>query len=459
MRKSITIIIPLSIMAFSMALGVVSPSLASIPAALADKGTPTLATMLETVTPAVVNIAVEKEASQAPAKAPKSEEQQQQNPKFNAEAVGSGVIFDEKNGLIVTNAHVVQHQHIIIVTLKDQRRFRANLIGKDDGFDIAIIKIPPINLRSIPFGDSDLLKVGDFVAAIGSPFGFTQTVTSGVISALNREEPQIEGFQSFIQTDAPINPGNSGGALVNLQGDLIGINTAMFTPTYGSIGIGFAIPSNMVQSVIEQLLKYGRVERGFLGVIAQDISPELAEALDIKPVRGVLVTQVVGGSAAEKAGFKVGDIIEKLNERVIRSSAQLRNTLGLMRPGTKISVAIIRNHKPLTMAATVGNPNAEIKGGQSLPFLTGMRLQNFNELQSDGSILNGVIVAAVSDISPGALAGLQPGDVITEANSKPIQSLDQLKQLALQNPKHILLKVNRNEGSLFLVVQPGEVEQ
>ncbi len=416
--------------------------------------TPSLAPMLTKVTPAVVNVAVEKMVPPAKKLLADGRIGQAKKPEYLT-GVGSGVIFNAKVGLIVTNAHVVDHAKIIVVTLKDGRRYRARLIGEDSGFDIAIIKIPAHNLKAIHFADSDNLKVGDFVVAIGSPFGLTQTVTSGVISALNRSEPRIEGFQSFIQTDAPINPGNSGGALINMRGQLIGINTAILTPVYGNIGIGFAIPSDMVHSILSQLLKYGKVKRGMLGVVAQNLSVELAQALDLKPTKGVIVTQVIPGSAAATAGVKDQDIIEKVNGKIIRSAAQLRNTLGLMRPGTKITLTILRDHKELTLSATVGNPKTLI-AQHSIPFLSGLRLQNFKELEADGSLLQGALVTGVASTSPAALAGLLPGDIIMSANLHPVDSAQALKNIALQKPKQLVIKVKRKNRSAFLVVERQE---
>ncbi|MCB1826996.1 MAG: Do family serine endopeptidase [Coxiellaceae bacterium] len=411
-----------------------------------------LAPMLKRITPAVVNIMVEKKPSLMPNDdgTPLDTNKQVPHPSI---AVGSGIIISAKNGLIVTNAHVVSHEKLMIVTLKDGRRYHANLIGEDDGFDIAILHIRAKNLKSIPFGDSDKLQVGNFVAAIGSPFGLTQTVTSGVISALNRSEPKIEGYQSFIQTDAPINPGNSGGALVNLKGQLIGMNTAIITPTYGSIGIGFAIPSNMVKSVVTQLIKYGKVERGMLGVIAQNISPALANALHLQADHGVLVTKVVPGSAASTAGVKVKDVILEVNTKKIRNSVQLRNMLGIMRPGTPLKILISRKHKTEVLTTTVGDPKKMAKQKET-PFLAGMRLQDFDEVEADGSEVKGALITGVSPDSQGMLAGLMPGDVITTANGKPVNSAKDLEADAQQQPKQLLLSVTRGNSNLFAVIEP-----
>ena len=304
----------------------------------------------------------------------------------------------------------------------------------------------------MPFADSDKLRVGNFVAAIGSPFGLTQTVTSGVISALNRSHPQLEGFQSFIQTDAPINPGNSGGALVNLQGQLVGINTAIITPVDASIGIGFSIPSNMVHSVIVQLLKYGKVERGMLGVIAQNISPELADVMHLKTTKGTLVSTIIPGSPAYRAGIRSQDVITDINGKPVISSAQLRNTLGLMRPGTTVKLTLLRDHQSHTVNATIGDPN-KFTPPHLNPFLAGLRLQKFSELEGDGTSLQGILVTNMTDTSAGALGGLMLGDVITMADNKPVHTISQLEKIAAAAHDELLIKVYRDTSSIYLVLQ------
>lgn len=406
-----------------------------------------MAPMLDKVTPAVVKLTVERESSLVP-----PGEEDQNRPQTKELGLGSGVIIDSQQGLIVTNAHVVSQSKIIVVTLKNGRRYIGKLIGEDDGFDVAIVKINTKNLNSIPFGDSDLLQVGDFVAAIGSPFGLTQTVTSGVISALNRSEPKIEGYQSFIQTDTSINPGNSGGALVNMKGELIGINTALVSPLLGNVGIGFAIPSNMVKSIAQQLVQYGKVSRGMLGVIAQNINPSLAQALNLKSDRGAVVTEVVPSSPAEKAGLKLADIIDTLNGKTIRSAEQLRNTLGMMRPGTPIRLTITRQGKTMTIDTKVGDPQ-KLSKQQELPFIGGLQLQDFNELESNGTDLKGVVVTGVGPTSAAALGGLEPGDVITHANNKVVASVGDLQKIALSKPKQLLLQISRENTALFLVIE------
>jgi serine protease Do len=364
--------------------------------------------------------------------------------------VGSGVIFNAKKGYIVTNAHVVKDAKIIVVRLKNGRRYFGKLIGLDKGFDLAVVKISSQHLHQIEFADSNKLNVGDRVIAIGSPFNLDQTVTAGVVSALNVSRPKIEGFQSFIQTDASINPGNSGGALINTKGELVGINTAIIGPG-ANIGIGFAIPSNMTYNVIQQLIKYGKVKRGLLGVIAQNITPELAQAIGIERTQGALVAQVVSGSPAATAGIQAEDIITEVNNHVINNSAQLRNTLGLLAPGTKLNITLIRDEHKKEIKATVANPKAMFKQ-RFIPFLSGLAMRNFSELQGDGSELQGVIIDNVKETSQAAIAGLLPGDVVITANEKPTRNTTELAKIALTHPKQLLLKIKRGNWNLFVVI-------
>ena len=432
---------------------------AYLPSSTEGKVLSSLAPMLSQTTPSVVNIAVEKLIPKPINPTATESEADQDTTPTQVLDVGSGVIVDAKSGYIVTNFHVVKDQTIMIVTLKNGRRYRAKIIGKDDGFDLAVIQIHANHLTQLLFGNSNQLKVGDFVVAVGSPFGLTQTVTSGVVSALNRQEPRIDSFQNFIQTDAPINPGNSGGALINLQGQLVGINTAIVTPSAGNIGISFAIPSNMVKSVVKQLIKYRQVERGMLGITVQNITPELVDAMGLKRNQGALVTKVVPASPVAKAGMRVKDIIESVDSTLIHSSAQLHNMLGLVRPGTMIHLTVLRNHKIYEFKVVVANPKDVLKDVLSeheLPFLGGMRLQKFNDLEPDSTVLSGVLVTAVTDDSDGALAGLQPGDIILSANGKSTPTVNKLMAIAESKPKQLLLKIARDSGQLFLVIQQSQ---
>lgn len=416
-----------------------------------DNSTNSIAPMLAKVTPAVVNVYVEEEKLTKLNQLIQTQDDTTQIP-VKSYAVGSGVIFDAAKGLIVTNAHVVADEKVIIVTLKNGERYRAKLIAKAKGYDIAILQINAKNLTALPFADSDNIKVGDFVTAIGSPYGLTQTVTSGVVSALNRTHPKIEGYQSFIQTDAPINPGNSGGALVDMKGDLIGINTAMVAPGDGSIGLGFSIPSNMVHAVIEQLLKYGKVEHGVLGVIVQNITPELAQALKLKNTDGAIVSQVMPNTPAKTAGLESQDVITDIDHHPIRGAVQLRNIMGLIRPGSSVNITYVRNNQTKNVNATVADPKTIMATKAS--YFSGMRLQDFHELEVDGTQLRGVIVTHVDDTSEGALAGVAVGDVITAINSTPITSIETLQKAMEKQNKPVLLNVTRGVDNLFLVLSP-----
>ena len=409
-----------------------------------------LAPILKKVMPAVVNISVEKVTMTDLNKLIPTQDNETKIP-VKSFGVGSGVIFEADKGLIITNAHVIDDQKVIIVTLKDGERYHAKLLAKDTDYDVAILQIQAKHLTALPFANSDDVAVGDFVTAIGSPYGLSQTVTSGVVSAVNRSHPQIEGYQNFIQTDAPINPGNSGGALVDMKGELVGINTAIIGPNDGNIGIGFAIPSNMVHAVIEQLLKYGKVERGMLGVIVQNITPELADALHLEKNHGALVSQIVPGTPAATAGLAPQDVIVKVDDHAIHNAAQLRNLMGLIRPGTSVHITFVRNQVTKTVTAIVADPKTAKP--KTTPYLSGLRLQEITELEKDGTNIHGLFVTQVSDDSAGALAGLTPGDVITAVNGKSITSISAL-ETSLQNQKDpIVLSVLHNSNeNVFLVL-------
>ncbi|MGQ9368747.1 Do family serine endopeptidase [Azospirillum sp. ST 5-10] len=322
------------------------PAPAALPVAVG--GITTIAPMLEAVTPAVVNIAVL-------SRAPQSDNPLLRDPFFRRffdfpnmpqarpqVSAGSGVIVDARRGYVVTNHHVVANGEEIYVTLKDRRRLRARLVGSDAATDVALLQIPAEGLTALPFGESDQAKVGDFVVAIGNPFGLGQTVTSGIVSALGRSGLRVEGYEDFIQTDASINPGNSGGALVNFRGELIGINTAIIGPAGGSVGIGFAVPTSIVRAVMEQLAEYGEVRRGRLGVAIQDLTPDLAEALRVTGDAGAVIAQVEAGSAADRAGLQPGDVVVAVGDRPIGSGTELRNRIGLLRIGTPVPLTFLR---------------------------------------------------------------------------------------------------------------------
>jgi Do/DeqQ family serine protease len=310
---------------------------------------PSLAPMLSTVTTGVVNIAVKgRVREQNPLlqdpffrrffNLPKGQDYQERE----TQATGSGVIVDAAQGYVLTNAHVVENETSIVVTTKDNRKLPAKLVGRDPETDVAVLKIEPGHLTAVPLGDSDKLQVGDFVVAIGNPFGLGQTVTSGIVSALGRSGLGIEGYEDFIQTDASINPGNSGGALVDLRGNLVGINTAILAPGGGNIGIGFAVPINMARRVMDQLEHYGEIKRGRVGVAIQDLTPDLAQAMNTSRTLGAVIAKVEPGSAADRAGLKSGDLIVAANGVAIRDASQLRNTIGLSRIGDEVKLAVDR---------------------------------------------------------------------------------------------------------------------
>lgn len=333
----------------------------SIPIDVLNGGVPTLAPILDRVTPAVVNIAVV-------SRAPVADNPLLRDPFFRRffnipegapeqtqVSAGSGVIVDASRGYVLTNHHVVANGVEIYVTLKDRRRFKAQLVGSDEPTDIALLRIEASGLTELPFGDSDALKVGDFVVAIGNPFGLGQTVTSGIVSALGRTGLKVGGYEDFIQTDASINPGNSGGALVDLHGALIGINTAILSPGGGNIGIGFAVPSNMIRGIMEQLTRYGEVRRGRLGVVVQDVTPEMGEAMGMAAAEGALVTQVERGSAADRAGIRTGDVIAAIDGHPVSNAAELRNRVGLVPLGDRIAVDLVRKGRSVSVSALVGD--------------------------------------------------------------------------------------------------------
>ena len=364
------------------------------------------------------------------------------------QSAGSGVIINAKEGTVITNHHVIDGADEIHVGLEDGRSYKATLIGSDPEVDIAVLQLEEFeDLTDIKIANSDGLEVGDFVIAIGNPFGLGQTVTSGVVSALGRSGLGIEGYENFIQTDASINPGNSGGALVNLNGELVGINTAIMAPAGGNIGIGFAIPSNMADSSIDQILEHGEVKRGQLGVIIQDLSRELAEAFDIdKQQRGVVIAGVQPGSAAESAGLEAGDIVISIDGEPVESSAQLRNEIGQRRIGQKLRITILRDGKTKVVQAKVGDAVTQLASNGSVhPFLEGASLESF----SDG----GVEITAIERDSTAAESGLRPGDVILSANRYKVGDLDDLREILKQPSQRVVLRVKRGNAALYLVLQ------
>lgn len=439
------------------------PARAALPAATADgQPLPSLAPMLREVSPAVVNIATYTEVRQyvnpllndpffrfffdAPRQAP------QARPQRRTQSAGSGVIIDAKNGYILTNAHVVDRASEIEVGLVDGRTLKATRVGSDRHVDIAVLKVAPEKLAEIRIGSSDALQVGDFVVAIGNPFGLGQTVTSGIVSALGRSGLGIEGLEDFIQTDASINPGNSGGALVNLRGELVGINTAIIAPGGGNIGIGFAIPSALAVQIMAQLVENGEVRRGALGVTSQDLTAELAEAFGLGETQGVLLTAVDRDGAAARAGLRAGDLVVAVDGKPVRRGNDLRNRVGLAPLGASLVLDYVRDGKRATATVTlVATPWREQAGAELGRWLEGARLREVTVADSVNAA--GVHVVAVADASAASRAGLREGDQIVAANRVAVRTLDELKGAVARSERQLLLQVRRGNANLFLALR------
>lgn len=417
---------------------------------------PSLAPMLKKVDPAVVNISTYSNHEvvnpllsdpffrrffNIPDQQTQPKEQRRQK------AAGSGVIVDKDNGTIITNYHVVKGADEIQVSLVDGRSFKAKLVGADPQVDIAVLKIKADHLTALSMANSDDLQVGDFVVAIGNPFALGQTVTTGVVSALGRTGLGIEGYENFIQTDASINPGNSGGALVNLNGKLVGINTAIIAPGGGNVGIGFAIPVNMMRNVANQILDTGKVTRGRIGVTIQDITPELQKAFDLKNGQhGVLVTDVLKGSEAEKAGLKSGDVITAVNGRLTPSSGQLRHRIAFSPIGSTVKLDVIRNGETINVDVKIGKSKSTSSDGSLHKLLEGVTLSNSNDGQ-------GVVITALAPNSTAAAAGLRPNDVILSVNRHAVNSVKEMEKVLSRVDNQLLLQVRRGEGVFYLVLR------
>lgn len=422
---------------------------------------PTLAPMLERIMPAVVNIST---VSRVPVQtSPLMRDPffrwffdlPQQPRERQAHSLGSGVIIDAGQGFVLTNNHVVERATEIRVTLMDGRQLTADIIGADPQVDLAVIRIPAEGLTAIPLADSDRLRVGDFVVAIGNPFGLGHTVTSGIVSALGRSGLGIDVLQDFIQTDASINPGNSGGALVNLRGELTGINTAIIAPGGGNVGIGFAIPSNMAHQVMTQLIEHGEVRRGQLGISVQDLTPELAQAFGLREFRpGVVVAQVGEGTPAAEAGLASGDIVTRINNRTIRNASDLRTTIGLLPVGDRLEIEVLRNGKRELLTANIAEPSqVRIEGEALNPRLAGARFGAIDEGSPLYGRIDGVMVTEVGEGSRAARGGLRPGDVVVSINRRAIRSLDELRQAVRPDNTGVLLNIRRGEAALFVLLQ------
>jgi Do/DeqQ family serine protease len=424
---------------------------------------PTLAPMIETISPAVVNISVR--TSLAGGQPTQQEELLRRFFDFEGppgrrreiEGAGSGVVVDAENGYILTNHHVIANADKITVTLLENRSLTARVVGSDEGSDVAVLQIDAANLKTIPFGDSGSLRVGDYVVAIGNPFGFSNSVTSGIVSALGRSGLNNDAFEDFIQTDASINPGNSGGALVNLNGELVGINSAIISRTGGNVGIGFAIPVNMVRAVMQQLIETGTVRRGLLGVNIQDVTPEVAETYDLPGNSGALVTRVNEGSAAERAGIEINDIIVSINGKQLRDSGSLRNFIGLLQPGENVAVGLIRDGREQTVTAVLGENTPSTVVAAAPVEDDDVELDAVFEGAElvDNASPNGVpglLVARVDPNSPAADRGLRPGDVITKVNRVRVRTLDEAVPL-MEDARAIILEVQRGARSQLILMR------
>ena len=437
----------------------------ALPAQAANNELPSLAPMLEDVIPAVVNISTTRSAT-TPDRLRSFNERDLRRffeegliPPNSAErqisGAGSGVIVDAENGYIITNHHVVAGAGTISVVLTDDRRFEAKLLGSDPGTDVALLQIEAEDLVALEFADISNLRVGDYVVAIGNPFGIGQTVTYGIVSALGRAGLNVENYEDFIQTDAAINMGNSGGALVNLAGELVGINTAIISGTGANLGVGFAVPVNMVAAVSEQLQRHGEVRRGQLGVQIRDHTPALEATLDAGAERGALVVGVLAGSAADQAGIAVSDVIVQVGGRDINSSRELRNIVGLAQIGSKVEMVIYRDGERRQISAVIdngGDASVSQNGGGSTP--DGRRLDDpvFRGAQLQSNSAGGVAVVNVAPQSPTWAAGLRPGDVIQEVNRQRINDLNEFNQAVSQSDSLTALGVVREGRPLLIIV-------
>ena len=443
--------------ATSLLLPIANPALAAPDAAPLDAAPmPSLAPMVKRVSPAVVNIATRGTIKEQAQRNPLMEDPffrrffetppDSQPRERQFQSAGSGVIIDAKNGYIVTNYHVVENASEITITLLDNRSFTAKVLGTDEGSDLALVQAHQPNLVAMAISDSSQLEVGDYVVAIGNPFGLQHTVTAGIVSALGRSGINPDGFEDFIQTDASINPGNSGGALVNLRGELVGINSAILSRSGGNIGIGFAISSNMVRGVTDQLIKYGAVKRGVLGINIFNVTPDIAKEYGLTEVSGALVAGVAQGSAAEKAGVKTGDIVAAIDGHVVKDAAELRRTIGMLRVGDKVDVSLLRDGKPRSVTALIAERSETEAGAAGVIHKT---LEGAELVDAAGG---GVTVKSIQEGSPAALAGLRANDLILGIGRTPIANLKAFRDAA-KDASLLLLNVRRGSQVLLIPIR------
>jgi serine protease DegQ len=442
----------------SLVMSLNHPAQAALPAMLDGQALPTLAPMIERVTPAVVNISSKTRT--------RVRDPLLDDPFFRRffgvpnmpqerveQSLGSGVIVDAAKGYVLTNNHVVQGADDISATLSDGRTLKAKLVGTDPDTDVAVIQIPAENLKAVTLADSTRLRVGDFVVAIGNPFGLNQTVTSGIVSALGRSGLRGLGYQNFIQTDASINPGNSGGALVNLNGELVGINTAIFSPSGGNVGIGFAIPSTLAGDVMQQLIKTGTVKRGSLGMETQNLTPDIAQMLGVAAGRGAVVTRVQADSAAESAGLRPGDVVVGVNGKPVNNEQDLHNAEGLLPIGSDIELKVLRDGREITATTKLTGRDAASAEGQTLdPRLGGAQFIELGERQRQQG-LRGVAIARVASGSRAESNNLRSGDVVVAVNQVDIRNVEDLKALSKRQPRQLLLTVVRGQNAFFVMCE------
>jgi serine protease DegQ len=421
-----------------------------LPQLMADGEYPSLAPMIERIAPAVVNIRVK--GSRAVAANPLAQDpffrrfvpnpNQPQSRAF--ESAGSGVIIDSEKGYILTNHHVIEDADEISITLLDNRSFIAEVVGSDSGTDVALIKVDAEDLTALAVGSSDAMRVGDFVVAIGNPFGLSHTVTSGIVSAKGRSSINRDGYEDFIQTDASINPGNSGGALVNLRGELVGLNSAILSRSGGNIGIGFAIPTEMVQTIVEQLLEFGSVKRGLLGVNILSVTPDIAKDYDLKEASGALVTVVSPDSAAEKAGIEIEDVITGVNGREVTDAGQLRAAIGILRAGETVKIDLVRAGRERKVNAEL---MALVPEAEEILASLGNEFDGAVLVTNDAAVQDfngraGVYAESVAAQSPAHLRGLRSGDVVIAVNNRRVRTLPELQGVVAES-RSIILRVQR----------------
>jgi len=462
MMKSVSHRIALLSAVFAIAnLALLQPAFAALPITLGGQELPSLAPLVTDASPAVVNIAT-RGTVDAP-RNPLADDPFFQrffgNPprqqRREVRSAGSGVIVDAKNGYILTNHHVIEHADEIEIQLADKRTLKAVVVGSDPGTDIAVLQVTDTErLTEMPLGNSEAVRVGDFVVAIGNPFGLSHTVTSGIVSALGRTGLSRDGYEDFIQTDASINPGNSGGALLNLRGELIGINSAIFSGSGGNIGIGFAIPVNIAKAIMAQLIEFGEVQRGLLGVSISDFTADSAEAYGIDDsIEGALVQEVVSDSAAEEAGVEVGDVIIAIDEKPVTSAADLRTTIGLRRSGESVQITVIRDGDERSLSATLTELAAtrQVAADDIHPNLAGAEFSNYDGQELDFSD-EGVRVDTVEPGSPAAQRGLRADDIIVTVNRSRVRSVSELSEIA-EGQHLLILGLRRGQRDLLLQIR------